>query len=172
MTPETPSPSETFLSISLRPEDEKDEAFLLAVYASTRAEEIALTGWDHSTHWQFIEMQFKAMRKGYAASFPQAKFLIILLDGQPIGRVVVNQNDREIRIVDMALLSEHRGKGISTHLMQIWRDEALQCGKPLRLRVVRGTRPANWYRRLGFVPVGDDEDGVYDHLEFTGKSAV
>lgn len=161
-------PSGTPFAISLRPENGKDETFLLAVYASAREEELAMTGWDDAKCRQFIEIQFKAMRQGYATAFPQAEFSIILLDGHPIGRVVVNRTDREIRIVDMALLSEHRGKGIGTDLMQTWRTEAAQCRKPLRLRVVKSTRPANWYKRLGFVPI--DEDGVHDHLEFRSET--
>lgn len=169
MTPQTPkTPNETRSSVSLRPEHEKDEAFLLAVYTSTREAELALTGWDNAARQQFVEMQFKAMRQGYAAAFPRAEFSVILLDGHPVGRVVVNRTDREIRIVDMALLSEHRGKGIGTDLMQKWRAEAAQCRKPLRLRVVKDTRPVNWYKRLGFVPI--DEDGVHDHLEFDGET--
>jgi len=170
MIPETSNASNE-PRISLRPEHEKDEAFLLTVYAGTRAEDLALAGWNDATCRQFIEMQFKAMRHGYATSFPQAEFLIILLKGHPIGRAVVNRTEREIRIVDMALLPEHRGKGIGTELMQIWRAEALKSGKPLRLRVVRGTRPASWYQRLGFVPVDNNDDGVHDHLEFTGQAA-
>jgi GNAT superfamily N-acetyltransferase len=68
----------------------------------------------------------------------------------------------------MALLPEHRGKGIGTDLMRVWRAEAAQSRKPLRLRVVKDTRPVNWYKRLGFVCI--DEDGVHNHLEFGGEA--
>jgi GNAT superfamily N-acetyltransferase len=169
MISETPNvPNGTPSAISLRPEHARDETFLLAVYASTREEELTRTGWDDATRRQFVEMQFKAMRQGYATAFPHAEFSIILLDGHPIGRVVINRTDREIRIVDMALLSEHRGKGIGTDLMQTWRREAAQRQKPLRLRVVKRTRPANWYKRIGFVLI--DEDGIHDHLEFRSET--
>jgi GNAT superfamily N-acetyltransferase len=170
MIPQTPQvPNGVPLPVSLRPEQATDETFLLAVYAGTREEELALTGWDEATRGQFIEMQFKAMRQGYSAAFPHAEFSVILLDGHPVGRVVVNRSDREIRIVDMALLPEHRGKGIGTDLMRVWRAEAEQSRKPLRLRVVKGTRPVNWYQRLGFVSI--DEEGVHDHLQFGGETS-
>ncbi|HEX4263151.1 MAG TPA: GNAT family N-acetyltransferase [Verrucomicrobiae bacterium] len=168
MISETPRvPTESPLPVSLRSEHPTDEAFLLAVYAGTREEELALTGWDDTTRRQFIEMQFKAMRQGYAAAFPNAEFSVVLLDSHSVGRVVVNRSDKEIRIVDMALLPEHRGKGIGTDLMQVWRAESEQSRRPLRLRVVKGTRPVNWYKRLGFVSI--DEEGVHDHLEFGGE---
>ena len=60
--------------VSLRPEQPEDEDFLFAVYASTRAEELAVTGWDEATRSAFLNLQFRAMRQGYHASFPQAEF--------------------------------------------------------------------------------------------------
>jgi hypothetical protein len=88
--------------ITLRPERDGDELFLAEVYASTRQDELNLTNWDAVTRRAFLDMQFRAMLKGYRASYPQAQFSIILLDATPVGRIVVDRLAGEIRVVDVA----------------------------------------------------------------------
>ncbi|HUA68934.1 MAG TPA: hypothetical protein VMA13_10360, partial [Candidatus Saccharimonadales bacterium] len=100
--------------IALRPEHAGDEDFLFAVYASTRQEELDLTSWDSSTRTAFLDMQFKAMRRGYRAMFPTADFSIVLRGPERIGRMVVLQLAREIRVVDLALLPEFRNQKAGT----------------------------------------------------------
>ena len=60
----TPSP-ESNPPVLLRPERPGDEAFLFAVYASTRAEELSLTNWTEDLRRAFLNQQFNAMRHGY-----------------------------------------------------------------------------------------------------------
>ena len=60
-------------AVALRPECAGDEAFLFTVYAGTREDEMALTGWDATTRNRFLEFQFRAMRQGYVSMFPNAE---------------------------------------------------------------------------------------------------
>ena len=151
-------------TIRLRPERPEDEPFLFAVYASTREEELNLTGWDAATRAAFLDLQFKAMRQGYRSMFPQGEFTIILLAGQPVGRQVVNCTGTEIRLVDVALLPAYRGRGIGTILLRQLLGAAARLNKPLRLRVLKTSRPARLYERVGFCRVG--EEGLYDRMEW------
>jgi len=150
--------------LTLRPERPEDEAFLFEVYASTRADELALTGWDAPTRAAFLRMQFNAMRRGYAQQFPNAQFSILLRAGQPVGRMVIDRAPEAVCLVDLVLLPEHRGLGFGTRLMQELLAEAGQLRKPIHLHVFKGTRPVQWYQRLGFIKVG--ETGAYDRLEW------
>jgi GNAT superfamily N-acetyltransferase len=150
--------------IKLRPEEPGDENFLLEVYASTRQEELDTTGWDSATRAAFINMQFAAMRRGYRSTFPHGEFSIVLADGLPIGRIVVNRAREEIRVVDVALLPTHRGKGIGTALMKAVLEEAALAKKPVRLHVLIDSRVVGWYQRLQFSTIG--EPNPYQEMEW------
>jgi ribosomal protein S18 acetylase RimI-like enzyme len=150
-------------AVSLRPISTDDEAFLYQVYASTRAEELALLGWDAARKSAFLRMQFDAQHRHYQDQFPNADFLVIYAGDQPIGRLYVDRGDDEINIVDIALLPEHRRRGIGSALLKAILAEADQTGKPVRIHVERFNPALHLYDRLGFVKTGDS--GVYFLME-------
>lgn len=154
--------------ITLRPETAGDEALLYELYADTRAEEMAMVKWDHATREAFVRMQFIAQRKGYREMFPQAAFSMILAGQQSIGRMVVNRNDGEMRLVDLVLLPAFRGRGIGTHLLTDLCAEADASKKPVRLHVLRNSPAKRLYERLGFCPSG--ETGFYEEMERHAKT--
>jgi ribosomal protein S18 acetylase RimI-like enzyme len=145
-------------SLSLRPAQADDEAFLFELYRSTRAEEMAAWGWNEAQQQAFISLQFRAQQAHYA-EYPNADHKIILSikpDGEhPIGRLFVSHLDDEIRLVDIALLPEHRGQGIGTALIHELIEEAARAGKAVRLHVERFNRAQQLYLRLGFQVIGD-----------------
>ena len=111
---------------------------LLELYATTRQEELDLTPWDAATRAAFVTMQFKAMRQGYAGMFPRGQFSIVLFHDRAAGRMVVNREEHEIRLVDMVLKPEMRCHGIGTYLVQTLQAEARKAEKPLCLHVLKG----------------------------------
>jgi GNAT superfamily N-acetyltransferase len=142
-------------SITLRPVRPDDAEFLREVYASTRREELAATGWDSAQQEDFINMQFEAEHQLYPQQYPRATHEIILLDGQPIGRLMVERVEEAIRGVDIALLPEYRSAGYGGLLIRKLLDEATQTGKPFRIQVVKWNRAVRLYQRLGFVQTGE-----------------
>jgi ribosomal protein S18 acetylase RimI-like enzyme len=150
--------------ITLRSEEPGDDAFLFNVYASTRQEELALTPWDESTRHAFLKMQFDAMKRGYRSNYPAAEFSIIMREEKPIGRLVLDRAGEQFRVVDIALLSESRNRGVGTIVMQRICQEAAQAKKPVRLCVLQGNRALQWYARLGFVTLAIE--GIYIELEW------
>src|SRR3954467_8533138 len=100
--------------VALRPALEADEAFLLEVYAGTRSDEMAQSGWDDSQQRAFIKLQFAAQRQHYRAYYPQGEHSLILLNETPVGRLYVARSPEEIRILDIALLAGHRHKGVGS----------------------------------------------------------
>ena len=93
-------------AIALRPIVPEDRSLLLAVYASTREPELAAVEWDAAQKAAFVEMQFDAQHAYYQEHYAGAAFDVILVDGQPAGRLYVAREDDEIRIVDIALLPD------------------------------------------------------------------
>ena len=133
------------------------------VYASTRAEELAVVPWDAATKDAFVRMQFAAQDSFYRQHFPDATYDVVVVNGVPAGRLYVDRREAEIRIIDIALLPEHRGHGIGTALLTPILDEADRTGKTVSIHVERDNPARRLYDRLGFVEV--EEQGVYLLLE-------
>src|SRR4051794_3142552 len=146
-------------AITLRPITPDDEEFLRQVYASTREEELALTDWDTAQKAAFVQMQFAAQHRYYQENYRQTTFDVILVDGQPAGRLYVARWAKQIRIVDIALLPEYRNAEIGSALLHELMAEAAAAGKPVSIHVERYNPALRLYTRLGFVPIG--EHGVY-----------
>lgn len=151
-------------SLSLRSITAEDDAFLARVYASSRADELAVTGWTEQLKADFCRSQFDAQSAYYAANYPGASFQIIERNGWPVGRLYVDRWEKEIRIVDITLLSEFRGSGIGTKLLRELQDEARQAAKSVTIHVERFNRALTLYQRLGFEQVEDK--GVYLLMEW------
>jgi GNAT superfamily N-acetyltransferase len=147
-----------------RPVQPDDEAFLLALYADTRREELDAWGWAPEQRAAFLRMQFAARERAYANQYPRADRWIILAGDRPIGRTVVDRAGAEIHLVDVALLAEARNTGLGTALVRDLLTEAGAMGKPVRLRVLKSSRAVRLYERLGFAVVGDS--GVHLAMEW------
>ena len=145
-----------------------DEAFLLDVYATTRAEELASVDWDEAQKEAFVRQQFAAQHQWYTEQYAGASFHVVLVDGEPAGRLYVARWAAEIRIMDIALLPAHRGAGAGTSLLRDLMAEAETAGKPLTIHVERFNPALRLYSRLGFTVTEDK--GVYLLLALTPTS--
>lgn len=153
---------EAFRALRLRPATSEDEPFLMNLFATTRADELALLNCDEHQKEAFIAMQFNAQSRQYNMSYPEARHSIVLWDEVPIGRLVVDRGEREFILVDIALLPTHRSAGIGTHLIEDLLLEATAARKPVKLNVWHSNPARNLYKRMGFSAT--NEDGVYSEM--------
>jgi GNAT superfamily N-acetyltransferase len=144
------------IAMRLRRATDGDRDFLLEVYGSTRAAELALVDWDDATKRAFVEQQFEAQDSYYRRYYPGATFDVVMVDGEPSGRLYVDRWADEIRVIDIALLPAARGRGVGTTLLRSLMDEARAAGKPLTIHVEHGNPARRLYERLGFRPAGDE----------------
>ena len=149
--------------VELRPVEPRDEELLFRVYASTRVEELSVVPWDDAQKEAFLRAQFAAQARWYSEHYGRASFDVVLVGGEPRGRLYVHRGESEIRIVDIALLPEHRGDGVGTALLHGLLDEADAAGKRVTIHVERFNPALRLYARLGFA-VSEDK-GVYLLLE-------
>ena len=147
--------------VSLRPVEPADEEFLLRVYASTREDELALTDWTDEQKAAFVRHQFDAQDSHYSQHYPTATFDVVLVDGEPVGRLYVDRWPKETRIVDIALLPECRGHGVGGELIERIQAE----GREVSIHVERFNPAQRLYARLGFVP--EDAGPVYALMRWT-----
>ena len=153
--------------VTLHPAMPEDDDFLLAVYASTRVEELAVVPWSDEQKWAFVQMQAHAQRQHYTRYYPDALWSVILSGQDRVGRLIVNRADDEILLMDIALLPPYRGAGIGTGLIQDLIAEAKQTGKTVRLHVETFNPAMHLYERLGFVQTKVLGDGsVYVEMQW------
>lgn len=146
---------------TVRPVNTEDEPFLLAVYGSTRAEELALTNWDEAQRDAFLRMQFNAQQSHYREHYPEGEHYLILVDRDAVGRLYVAEIEKELRILDITILPQYRNTGIGKPIIRELMAEAAAIGKPLRIYVESFNPSLELFVRLGFVK--SDESG-YSYL--------
>jgi GNAT superfamily N-acetyltransferase len=151
------------LGIACRPATDADLPVLAETYVSTRAEEVAQTGWPVETQQRFLLQQFEAQHRHYRAHYPNAQWLVIERDGVPLGRLYVEEWEREFRLIDIALLPQARGGGIGGALLEDVIEAAAARGKGVSIHVERMNPAMRLYLRLGFAKT--DEHGIYDLME-------
>lgn len=158
----------------MRPIAAEDREFLCRLYASTRAEELALTDWSDERKAAFLRQQFEAQHSHYQQHYAGASFDLVVVDGEPAGRLYVDRSPQrwpdEIRLVDIALLPEHRGRGLGRRLLGELIEEARSAGRRLTIHVEMLNPALRLYERLGFRPIS--QYGMYHLLEWRADSPL
>jgi len=137
-------------NVTLRPIGPDDYDFLVEVYGSTRAEEMAMVPWTIEQQQAFVRMQFTAQQDHYTKTYPTASYDIIMSDSRPVGRLYVARLDQEIRIIDITLLPAERNAGIGSYLIKQLLDEANRAGKVTRIFVEEFNPSRRLFERLNF----------------------
>ena len=104
----------------------------LSVYGSTRKEELDQVEWDTGQREAFLKWQFDLQRGEYEARFPNAEYYVILIDNRPAGRIWIGTDEKQIRLLDIALLPEFQNRGAGTALLRWLIGRAKSANKPLR----------------------------------------
>jgi len=162
-------PAAADLDVACRPMTDADLAFVAAVYASTRLDELARTGWPPEQMHAFLAHQHHAQHEYYRAHYPGAEWLIVEREGQPIGRLYLVEWERELRIIDISLMPSARGGGIGGAILADVIAAARAVGKKVSIHVEQDNRARGLYVRLGFEPV--EQRGVYTLMEWPGGTA-
>lgn len=149
---------------ALRAEAEEDVPFLRRLHASTRWQELAITGWSEEQKLAFLDSQFALQRHHYRTYYASTEWAVIEKDGAPAGRIYVDRQENTLLVVDVCLLPEWRGQGVGTMLMESVCAEAHAAGKSVSITVEKYNPAQTLYRRMGFREVADE--GVYWSMEW------
>lgn len=160
---------EAVAAYSLRPVQETDAELLLEIYASTRADEMALVPWDAATKDVFLRSQFSAQWNHYRKYFPQAAHHMIVVEEQAVGRLYVDRSQDKIHILDVTLLPHRRGQGTGTQILLDLMKEAAHKNQSCSIYVESFNRSLRLFHRLGFVKT--DESGISWLMEWRAASS-
>lgn len=158
------------LSPRLRPAGPGDAELLYRIYASTREEELAVVPWDAATKEAFLRMQFTAQDTHYRATYQDASYDLITGGEEVLGRLYVDRGEMVWRVLDIALLPEHRGQGIGNLLLTDVLAQAGAAGKPVEIYVERFNPARHLYDRLGFRQIADQ--GIYLQMQWKPGAAT
>jgi ribosomal protein S18 acetylase RimI-like enzyme len=149
---------------ALRPETDADIPFLMRLYASTRADELAPIPWTDEQKQAFLAQQFQAQRLHYRNTIEGCVFDILEQRGEPAGRLYLDARQTQLHIVDIALMPDWRGQGVGTAILEALQAAGRAQGKGVGIFVEKFNPALRLYRRLGFTDISDH--GVYLEMEW------
>lgn len=123
--------------------------------------------WTKEQKAAFCRQQFLAQDAHYRQHYPGAVYSVIESGGERVGRLYVVRWEKEIRIMDISLLPEFRGKGMGTKFLGELQEEAKGAGKTLTIHVEKFNPALRLYERMGFRQKADRE--VYWLMEWRGE---
>lgn len=137
-------------TVRMRPVNETDDSFLYDVVSSTVRNQFKKMGGDIQIMEPLLRIQYENQTREYRKRFPQASHLIVTINNVDAGRIYLDRNSEEIRILDVTLLPEYRGKGLGAFILKMLEEEAAQNQLPIRIYVEEGNPSLRLFRRLGY----------------------
>lgn len=149
--------------ICVRPEaSSSDIDFSASLYALTRDDEMARVNWPEAQKRAFCRQQFDAQHAHYRQHYPTANLLIIERDAVPVGRLYFEQTAKELRLMEITLVTEVRNGGIGVAMTRALLQRAHAAGIPMGLHVEPFNPARRLYERLGFREI--EARGLYLYM--------
>jgi ribosomal protein S18 acetylase RimI-like enzyme len=147
------SPTRPISAVTTRPATQADYQFLYTLHKLALGPYVEATwGWDEAS-------QGKRFRDAWEPTANQ----VVLLHGEPIGCLRVEDPDDHVFVHSIALLPEHQRHGLGASRLRQVQASAATRGLPVRLHVLKVNPARALYERLGFAVVGEDD--VRWHME-------
>lgn len=136
-----------------RPATAEDLDLLQRLYAASRERDIGAMPLPPDVKARLIAQQFQIRQREYAERYPQARDEIILLEGEPAGRVLMDRSGEVWVLVDIILFAPYRGQGLGALVIGEVIEAAKDAGRTLDLHVEPHNPALRLYERLGFEAV-------------------
>jgi len=158
--------------LSWREAQNQDIPFFRRLYADVRAAELAAVPWPEALRQNFLDSQFVLQHQHYTAHYQPADYLVIEDAGEPVGRLYLHQDGREVNVIDIALLSVARGRGIGSALLKLVQQTAQRDGlASVMLHVEqRNAGARRLYERMGFVI--EEDIGSHQRMRWMATAAA
>jgi ribosomal protein S18 acetylase RimI-like enzyme len=134
-------------TVTTRPATQADYPFLYTLH------KLALGSYVEATWGRDEAFQGKLFRDAWEPTANQ----VVLLGGEPIGCLRVEEHDDHVFVDYIALIPEHQRHGIGASLLRQVQASAAARGLTVRLNVLKVNPARALYERLEFAVVGEDD---------------
>lgn len=148
--------------LTIRDETAADFAASASLYRQTREAELSVTDWAEAQKAAFCRQQFDAQHAHYETHYPRAEFLLLLSGDTPFGRVYYEQTAVELRLMEITIDAQYRGRGIGGAISSVLLAHAMQAGIAMGLHVESFNPAKRLYERQGFTTV--ETRGIYEYM--------
>ncbi|KTC39215.1 MAG: GNAT family N-acetyltransferase [Pseudomonas sp.] len=100
-------------------------------------------------------------RERFVASFAAERCYFILSDGQPAGFIQSESHGDHLRLQHLYVMPSFQGRGIGAKALEQLLERSANEQLPIHLDALRGSDSNRFYRRLGFVQVGESEWDIH-----------
>jgi ribosomal protein S18 acetylase RimI-like enzyme len=160
--------------MNLRPARPEDEPFLRQLRGQVDADRLCMNLWRGDDadveKAKILDLQFRAQTAHHnvlKANW-ETKENIIEMDGVPIGRFVITGGSEELRLAEIAIVKEWRGKGIGQIVIGTTKKECERSGRVLRLCVEKtNQRAISLYLAQGFYVI--ENEPTHFIMEWSAK---
>jgi N-acetylglutamate synthase-like GNAT family acetyltransferase len=118
---------------------------------------------------RLLDVQLVARNRQLGADHPRGRDLGITVDGEVVGRVLLDLDDdtgaidsAAVTLVDIAVHPQRQRQGTGKEILQVLLGAA--GSRPVRLTAVFGTHALAWFLASGFTETGGD--ALYHQLEW------
>ena len=140
-------------ALCLRPEHEGDASFFRELFEDVRAADVRAWGELAAT---LVPLQLRAEVLAWEARDADLQRCVIVLEGAPVGRLVVAREACGLRLLHLSLLGRVRGLGLGSAMLLALQGAARRLALPLLLSVDKANLGARrLYERLGLVIVAE-----------------
>lgn len=160
--------------LSLRAAEGKDRPFLERLFRATR-EWLQLLPLPQPQIDALSDQQYRLQQIGYAGRWPDARTLIIERSGRPIGKIMLDESETALRVIEIALGPGARRRGHGTAVLRALQAAAAERRLPMALSVNRQNAAAKkLYLTLGFEVTGasDTDESMRWTPPVPGAAAV
>ncbi len=154
--------------IILRPRRADEENFWREVFCDAVRTHFEALNLPENELNNLLEFQFQAQNLDYEKNYPQASNDVILYKNEPAGRLIISTEDNDLHLIDIAVLSEFRGRGIGTKILQWLFEQSRRTKLPIRFYVEKINPAFRLYERLGFKTVAD----VTSHFQMEWRDSA
>lgn len=159
-------PIESMLTLRLVRDNADDAAFLFALFAATRSPEMEAMPIDAKAKDFLLRAQYRSMTETYRREYPNARWEVIEIEGEPAGLLVTDLGSACVTYVDIAILPHVQRRGLARQVMLKALDEPRRLGLPARVSVLmHNVASLRLCERVGFVRA--EESPPFVRLEWT-----
>ena len=141
-------------AVDLRAPNDSDTPFLRRLFESTLPPSLSVVALPEGPREQLVTLMMRGQQQTWDAAWPRSERRLVIVDGAPVGQLWIADTDEGLRLVDITLLPEIRGRGLGAVLLRNLLARARAEGRPVLASVTASNPAIRLYERLGFRSAG------------------